>query len=246
MTPKIFRPVNPEQHQSIGIQSTAGCQSVRASFSDYLDGAVSGHEMYAINAHLESCPPCKDEFSSWRKMQHALTSLRPPKVPDDMALRLRVAVSQLKAKQESRWSDRFAVQWDNAIRPLLIQASAGFAGTIVLVGSMILLLGMVAAPQAVMANDVPLGEMTSPRYLYSAANERPIVTGQDTTIVIDASVNAKGQVYDYKIVSGPESAEVQHQVAEQLMLSVFEPARVFGAPVRGRVIITFAGISVRG
>jgi hypothetical protein len=202
--------------------------------------------MYAINAHLESCAPCNQEFSSWRQMQYALTSLRAPKVPADLSLKLRVAVSQLKAKQERGWTDRFAVQWENAIRPVLIQASAGFAGTIVLVGSMVLLLGMVAAPEAVMAHDVPLGEMTSPRYLYSAASERPIVTGQDTTIVIDASINARGQVYDYKIVSGPESEEVRHQVAEQLMLSVFEPARVFGAPVRGRVIITFAGISVRG
>jgi len=222
------------------------CRKIRASFSDYLDGAVSGHEMYAINAHLESCPGCNEEFSSWRQMQRSLSSLRAPRVPADLSLKLRVAVSQMKARQDSRWLDRFTVRWENAIRPLLIQASAGFAGTMVLVGSMVLLLGMVAAPEAVMANDVPLGDMTVPRYLYTAASERPIVTGQDTTIVIDAFINAKGQVYDYKIVSGPESAEVQHQVAEQLMLSVFEPARVFGAPVRGRVIITFAGISVRG
>ena len=62
---------------------------------------------------------------------------------------------------------------------------------------------------------------------------------------VEAAINAEGQVYDYKFVSAPESPEVQKQVAEQLMLSVFEPARVFGAPVRGRVIVTFAGISVR-
>jgi hypothetical protein len=104
---------------------------------------------------------------------------------------------------------------------------------------------MVAAPEAVMAHDVPLGAMTAPHYLYSAANQRPIVTDRDTTIVVEAAINAEGQVYDYKFVSAPESPEVQKQVAEQLMLSVFEPARVFGAPVRGRVIVTFAGISVR-
>jgi len=222
------------------------CETVRASFSDYLDGAVSGREMYDINAHLEACAGCKDEFRSWREMQAALASLRTPKVPADMGLKLRVAISQLKAQQESRWTDRFALQWDNLFRPLLIQASAGFAGTIVLVGGIMLLLGMVAAPEAVLAHDVPLGAMTSPHYLYSAANERPIVTDRDTTIVVEAAVNAMGEVYDYKIVSGPENADVQKQVAEQLMLSVFEPARVFGSPARGRAIVTFAGISVRG
>jgi hypothetical protein len=219
---------------------------VRSSFSDYLDGAVSGREMYDINSHLESCEGCREEFASWREMQHALGSLRAPKVPADMGLKLRVAISQLKARQESRWTDRFSVRWDNVLRPFLIQASAGFAGTIVLIGGIMLLVGMVAAPEAVLAHDVPLGAMTSPHYLYSAANERPIITDHDTTIVVEASINSAGQVYDYKIVSAPASPEVQKQVAEHLMLSVYEPARVFGSPVRGRVIVTFAGISVRG
>ena len=222
------------------------CESVRGSFSDYLDGAVSGHEMYDINAHLEACEGCKSEFASWREMQQALGSLRTPKAPRDMGLKLRVAISQAKAREDSRWMDRFAVRWENAFRPLLIQASAGFAGTIVLIGSIMLLLGMVAAPEAVMAHDVPLGAMTAPHYLYSAANDRPIITNQDTTIVVEAAINGAGQVYDYKIVSAPESSEVQKQVAEHLMLSVYEPARIFGSPVRGRVIVTFAGISVRG
>lgn len=222
------------------------CESVRSSFSDYLDGAVSGREMYDINAHLESCDGCNREFASWREMQRALGSLRVPKAPAEMGLKLRVAISQLKARQNSRWTDRFAVRWDNVFRPLLIQASAGFAGTIVLVGSIMLLVGMVAAPEAVMAHDIPLGAVTAPHYLYSAASQRPIVTDHDTTIVVEAAINAAGQVYDYKIVSAPESPEVQKQVAEHLMLSVYEPARVFGSPVRGRVIVTFAGISVRG
>jgi hypothetical protein len=222
------------------------CARVRATFSDYLDGAVSGHEMYDINAHLEACWECKQEFASWREMQRALGSLRTARVPADMGLKLRVAISQLKARQNSRWTDRFAVRWENALRPLLIQASAGFAGTIVLIGGMTLLLGMVAAPEAVLAHDVPLGAMTAPHYLYSAANQRPIITDRETTIVVEAAINAAGQVYDYRIVSAPESPEVQKQVAEHLMLSVYEPARVFGSPVRGRVIVTFAGISVRG
>jgi anti-sigma factor RsiW len=227
----------------------AECLRVQDSFSDYLDGAVTGYEMHDIATHLESCVTCKSEFASWREMQQALSDLRMTsvtKAPADMSLKLRVAISQQKAKLDSRWIDRFSVSWENAVRPMLIQVSAGFAGTIVLIGSIMLLLGMVAAPEAVMAHDVPLGAMTSPHYLYSAASQRPIVTDRDTTIVVEAAVNAIGQVYDYKIVSGPESSEVQNQVAEQLMLSVYDPARVFGSPARGRVIVTFAGISVRG
>jgi hypothetical protein len=75
---------------------------------------------------------------------------------------------------------------------------------------------------------------------------RPIVTGRDSAIIVEAFVNAQGRVYDYNIVSGPEDASVRNQVADQLLLSVFEPARVFGAPVRSRVVMTFSGISVEG
>jgi hypothetical protein len=68
----------------------------------------------------------------------------------------------------------------------------------------------------------------------------------DTPIVIRAQVNAEGQVYDYTILSGPSDPETQAAIADELMLQVYAPARVFGEPVRGQVLITFAGVSVRG
>jgi hypothetical protein len=105
---------------------------------------------------------------------------------------------------------------------------------------------MVAAPQPVMANDEPLGAMTVPHYLYSATSPNAIVTDHDTAIIVEAYVNDQGRVYDYNIVSGPEDKAVQNQIVDQLLLSVFEPARVFGLPVRGRVVLTFSGISVQG
>jgi len=230
-----------EQEQALASE----CTRVQGSFSEYLDGAVGGHAMLAIATHLRCCASCDREFTTWREMQRSLASLRSVKAPADLGLRLRVAISQQKARQNRTWADRFAVRWENALRPMLIQVSAGLAGTVVLVGTIAMLVGMVAAPEAVMAHDVPLGAMTAPHYLYSAASERPILADHDTTIVVDASINARGQVYDYKILSGPESPEVQKQVAEQLMLSVFTPASVFGSPVRGHVILTYAGISVR-
>jgi anti-sigma factor RsiW len=232
------------EQASLAQVSPESCARVQGSFSEYLDGAVGGYEMLAIATHLRACPPCDQEFTTWREMQRSLASLRALKAPADLGLKLRVAISQQKARQNRTWADRFAVRWENALRPMLIQVSAGLAGTIVLVGTIAMLVGMVAAPEAVMAHDVPLGAMTAPHYLYSAASQRAIVTDHETTIVVDAAINARGQVYDYKLLSGPESPEVQKQIAEQLLLSVFTPASVFGSPVRGHVILTFAGITV--
>jgi hypothetical protein len=53
-------------------------------------------------------------------------------------------------------------------------------------------------------------------------------------------------VYDYTIVAGPQDQSVRTQVANQLLGSVFQPASAYGIPVRGRVVVTFAGISVHG
>ncbi len=222
------------------------CQKCQSSFSAYLDGAVSGKQMQQIARHLETCAPCTQEFAALRAMQQSLATLGPAKAPADLGLKLRLAISHEQARRKSSWLDYLGLKWDNAIRPMLVQVSAGFAGAVILVGGIGLLLGMVAAPEPVMANDEPLGAMTAPHYLYSVDNPRAIVTDHDSVIVVEAYVNAQGRVYDYNIVSGPEDPAVHSQVVDQLLMSVFEPASVFGAPVRGRVVLTFSGISVHG
>jgi anti-sigma factor RsiW len=237
--------VNPMQSSETEFLAPE-CSQARSKFSNYLDGAVSGVEMQAVSRHLQGCTNCAAEFESWRAIQGLLASVGPNKAPDDLGVRLRVAISHESARRQGHWWDGLAVRWENGLRPLLVQASAGLAMAVVLLGGIGMLIGVVAAPQAVMANDEPLGAMTSPHYLYSAAPQQPVVTGQDTTIVVEAKVNSQGHVYDYAIISGPADVRTLAQVRDQVMLQVYEPARVFGEPVRGRVLITFAGVSVRG
>jgi anti-sigma factor RsiW len=235
------------------------CATTQASFSAYLDGAVSGHEMQQIARHLLGskqsgaaevgdlgpCEACAREFAAWRATQNALAMLRPAKAPTDLGLKLRLAISRERARRESRLRDRISLAWDNAMRPVLLHVSAGLAGTVVLVGSIMFLLGF-AAPQGVQANDEPLGAMTAPHYLYSVATPEAVIASPDTAVVVEASVDSAGRVYDYNIVSGPGDEAVRTQVANQLLGSVFQPASVFGLPVRGHVVVTFAGISVHG
>jgi len=225
---------------------TPNCPKIRSHFSAYLDGAVSGQQMQSIARHLESCAHCEEEFAALRSVQRSLATLGSAKAPADLGMKLRLAISHEHAARKSSWKDTLSLKWENAIRPMLVQVSAGFAGAVVLIGGIGLLLGMVAAPEPVMANDEPLGAITAPHYLYSAAAPLAIVTNRDSVIVVEAYVNSQGRVYDYNIVSGPEEPAVQNQIVDQLLLSVFEPASVFGTPVRGRVVLTFSGISVRG
>jgi anti-sigma factor RsiW len=222
------------------------CQKCQSSFSAYLDGAVSGKQMQRIAQHLDTCSACAREFAALRTMQRSLSTLGPAKAPADLGLRLRLAISHEQARRKANWRETLSLRWDNAIRPMLVQVSAGFAGTVLLIGSIGLLLGMVAAPEPVMANDEPLAGMTAPHYIYSPVSPSAIVTDHDSVIVVEAYVNSLGRVYDYKIVSGPDDPAVHNQIVDQLMMSVYEPASVFGTPVRGRVVLTFSGVSVHG
>jgi hypothetical protein len=232
------------------------CTSIQSSFSAYLDGAVNGHLMQEISRHIEGfedegkrinpCEACAREFAAWRLTQNALALLRPAKAPADLSLKLRLAISRESARREFRLLDRLSLAWDNAVRPMLLQISAGVAGTVVLVGGIMLLMGFVAPPPQVLANDEPLGAITAPHYLYSITSPGAIITDRDTAVIVEASVNSLGRVYDYTIVSGPQDDAVRTQVANQLLGSVFQPASVFGLPVRSHVVVTFSGISVHG
>lgn len=222
------------------------CQKCQSSFSAYLDGAVSGQQMQQIARHLEDCAGCASEFAALRAMQQSLAAIGPAKAPADLGLKLRLAISHEQARRKSSWLDSLSLKWENAVRPMLVQVSAGFAGAVIFIGGIGLLLGMVAAPEPVMANDEPLGAITAPHYLYSTVNPSAIVSDHDSVIIVEAYVNAQGRVYDYNIVSGAEDPAVRSQVLNQLLTSVFQPASVFGAPARGRVVLTFSGISVNG
>lgn len=221
------------------------CAEIQACFSSYLDGAISGHEMLEVSRHTESCESCASELAAWRRTQEAVSKLGPAKAPADLGLKLRLAISRERVRRESRLMDRISLMWDNSVRPRMVQVSAGFAGTLVL-GGIALLLGVVAAPQPVLANDEPLGALTAPHYLYSIGTPGDIVTLHGSPIVVEASVDAAGRVYDFNIVSGPQDDAIRTRVADQLLGSVFEPASAFGVPIRGRVVVTFAGISVHG
>ena len=130
----------------------------------------------------------------------------------------------------------------------MFQAGAGFASAVLLLGSVVLLVTMFARPETAQATpDEPLGDATAPRLLYFSNapgnNEAGTISGP---VVVEAYVNDEGEVYDFRIVSGPTDAATRSQVENLLLFSRFEPARFFGQPVRGLAVLSFSGVSVRG
>ncbi len=221
------------------------CKAVQSSFSSYLDGAISGLEMQRVAAHLEVCHECSAEFASLRSIQQSLSSMGAARPPADLGMRLRLAISREQSRTLSSLVDRISLSWDNSLRPLLLQVGSGVAATLLLVGGAVLMLSMVGGTPTVMANDEPLGAMTSPHYEYSVSQPHPVIAAQNAAIVVEAEINRRGEVYDFHIVAGPHDPAVEGQVRDLLVQSIFEPARVFGEPTLGHVVVTFSGVSVR-
>jgi len=226
----------------------SGCNAVLASLTDYLDGRMTGYEMQVVDAHLESCRECSRELQTERSLRSSLASLLPVPAPANLALRIRVALSQESARSRRSLLGAWDLAWKNTVGPFLLQAGAGFASATLLLGTVILLITLFAKPEAAQATpDEPLGNATAPHLLYfSNAQGDDDVAAISGSVMVEAYVNDAGQVYDYRIVSGPVDAATRAQVENLLLFSRFEPARFFGQPVRGLAVLSFSGVSVRG
>src|SRR5579859_1351306 len=224
------------------------CNSIQAKFSEYLDGRLTGVEMHEIGGHLESCRSCATEWMSLKQTQMTLASLGPVAQPPDLLLRVRVAVSQERARSRRSVLQGWKLTWDNSVGPFLLQAAAGFASAVLLLGTVTVLVGMFTRPEVARGEDEPLGMATSPHFLYtsSAVSSNDQVRGFSGPVVVEAYINGRGEVYDYRIVSGPVDDNTRAEVVNMLLWSHFEPARFFGQPVRGLAVLSFSGVSVRG
>jgi negative regulator of sigma E activity len=225
-----------------------GCEAVQAGFTEYLDGRLNGRAMQEIAAHLEACRGCAREWKSLRTVQSSLAELGPVPEPDDLLLRIRVALSQEKARRRRRRLEGLELAWKNTVGPFLLQASAGLASAVLLMGTVIVLVSMFAQPQTAQATtDEPIGMATAPRFLYlSSGAESDDINAIANPVVVEAYINDDGDVYDYRIVSGPTDEATRSQVENLLLFSKFEPAKFFGQPVRGLAVLSFSGVSVRG
>jgi Putative zinc-finger len=225
-----------------------GCSEVQTCLTEYLDGRLSGGEMQEMKAHLTACPECAQEWRSLRGLQASLALLGPLPEPADLPLRIRVAVSRERARSRRSVLTVWDLAWKNTVGPFLLQAGAGFASAVLLLGTVIFMITVLAQPESAQAiPDEPLGNATAPRLLYystaAGSNETGAIAGP---VVVEVYVNDAGEVYDYRIISGPSDPATRSQVESMLLLSRFEPARFFGQPVRGLAVLSFAGVSVRG
>lgn len=221
------------------------CATVRASFSDYLDGTLDGHTMADLAAHMRDCTTCSGEFQSLCSLQTALGELGSVPSPVALQAQLRDALAgELRQGHYRSPLQKLRAFGANTFAPLFLRASAGFGAALVLLGTTIWFVGS-AAP--VQANDDRLADLHPPRFLYSTVTPIPIAASSHfVAVVVEAKVDARGRVYDYTVLQGPQDATTRARIEANLLASIFKPATVFGEPVPGHAMITYTSVSVHG
>lgn len=220
------------------------CRQATELLSPYLDGAVTGMEMQAVRLHLDSCSECGREYAALRQTQQLLVSAGRPGVPSDLGLKIRLAISR-EAAQTKRPYEGLRTRIENALEAFMVPATAGLVCAILIFGLVTAILAVPGQLQANNNQDVPLVLNTGPELQQSAFETMSSINAD--SLVIEAYVDPRGRVDDYKILSDPGDAQqLLPQVKRMLIFTTFRPAMSMGHPIPSRAVLSFSKISVHG
>ena len=221
------------------------CSQAKRLFSPYLDGVVTGAQMLALQGHLSGCPPCHREYQALRRTQQLLMSVAKPKVPADLGLKLRLAISREAAAARRAPFEGLQVRLENALQAFMVPVTAGFLSAVIIFG--IAMVYFVAPSTLHADNDVPLIMVNTQPELQQSAFGLTMDSIDADSLVIEAYVDANGRVQDYRILSdSANSKEVLPEVKRMLIFTTFRPALSMGRPTPSRAVLSFSKISVRG
>lgn len=219
------------------------CSDTRPLLSLYLDGATSRDERMAVELHLRNCVDCDKELNQLRRTHDLVASVGRKPAPPDLALRLRVALSQeMAASRRSPWTG-ILVRWENLFNAFMVPAAAGVVTAVIVFG---LLIGLLVPNGMRQSNDVPTMLYTPPEISFSPFGLSTGSTNADS-VVVEAYVDANGRVQDYRVLSAPnEEKDLTPELKNMLIFTTFKPATAFGQPTAGRAILSFSNVQVKG
>jgi Putative zinc-finger len=227
------------------------CRQAQSFLPGYLDG-IRSREHVRVSGHLDSCARCREQLERFRRLAVCLAHVQPVAAPADLATRIRVEVSQARTFSATLqyWSARAKLVFKNILEPLAVPAAGGIV-TALVVFVLVVQNMLVGMPMGFVPNDLPLS-IDQPAQVESLAPFAVpgILTNEAEragAMTIEATLNAQGDVVSYRILSGPNDANVRSQIDQVFLFSRFRPRLSFGRPTDGgHVMIGFSEVRVRG
>ncbi len=221
------------------------CSEAKRSFSPQLDSLLDSCDSRALDLHIAECESCADEFASLRRTRWFMATMPPHAVPPELALRLKIAISQqLEARQNRRPAllVRF-LRWENALNAFMLPATGGLLSAVLIFG---LLFGVLTPAHLPDANDVPTNLYTPPEMTAAPFGLDQGGNTNADAVLVEAVIDAHGRVQDYRVLNPSGQAELSPEMKNTLIFAQFRPATNFGVPTSGRVVISFSHINVGG
>lgn len=230
------------------------CSEAQRRIPGYFDGAIDAGDHVSLCEHLRSCGDCREELEQYRLLMSQLASLEAVAAPADLAVRIRIGALESRSRWcvASRLWARTVLAFQNIFEPLAVPATGGIL-TALVVFALVVESMVIGIPMGrPVPNDQPLN-LVQPAELEQLA-PFPVTTIMDATyrgdsggLMVEATLNAQGEVLYYKILSGPHSTAVQQQIDEIMLFSRFRPELNFGRPTSGgHVFLSFDQVRVRG
>lgn len=215
------------------------CTEAKRLFSPMLDSMLDGGQRCILNEHLSECNSCGTEFAALRRTKWLMATMAPHPAPPELALRLKVAVSQqLAARRHNRW-ESLQVRCENAFNAFMFPAAGGLVSAVLFFG---LLIGVLVPVHLSGGNDVPTMLYTPPEMTSAPFG----LEGNGDAILVEAVIDPHGRVQDYRVLNASGPKELSPEMKNALIFTQFRPATSFGVPTSGRVVISFSNINVGG
>ncbi len=230
------------------------CKSAQRFLPGYLDGAIASREHARVRQHVESCDTCRNLLESYRRLVVALARVEPVRPPANLATSIRLSAAKVGSPWQAvrRLWARGVMVFEDVLGPLAVPATGGVVTALVVFALLVQNI-LVGVPMGgVVPNDLPLNLVQPARLESLAPFPVPVVIATDDRpgsglLLVEATLNAQGQVVSYKILSGPSDDASQRQLDQLMLFSRFRPQTNFGRPRDGgHVVLNFSTVRVRG
>ncbi|MGA8224629.1 MAG: zf-HC2 domain-containing protein [Candidatus Acidiferrales bacterium] len=230
------------------------CREAQRRLPGYLDGAISSRDHARLREHLAGCDGCRVQLEDYHRLSSQLSQLEAVAPPPGLAVGIRVQIAQAQppwARARRMWFRALHV-FEDILEPLAVPATGGILTALVVFVLLVqnILVGVPLG--GVVENDLPLN-IVQPARLESLAPfpVSDVVTADghagSGVLLVEATLNAQGQVVSYKVLSGRSDTAVDRQLDQVMMFSRFRPRFSFGRPTGGgHVMLSFSEVRVRG
>ena len=209
-------------------------------------------EQARLREHVAACVECRAEMERYQRLSAMMSRVNRVSPPTDLALRIRVAVSEARNRESwpQRMWGRAVLVFQNILEPLAVPATGG-ALTSFLIFALFLQSLLTGVPLGAVPNDLPTNLLQPARLEvlapFPVLDTEEAIPSFSRHLVVEVTVNARGEVVDYEILAGPDAPRLRRSLDQVLLFSRFRPQMSFGRPIPGgRVILNFSEIRVRG